>query len=331
MIYFTEKDNEIRIGFSDGLKKRLKAHGAYGYKAICCLPGTEVEEDRIHKVFEVHLIRGKDFFRKCDQILEYCCLLLDRGFAHPNEKDAAMLPQLPYNIWGPEFLQPQSPIETNGQLSIFPILPVGERIKVLAAQAQNHSITDEWFTPEYLIDLARKVLRTIDTDPATSYAVNQKFIKANVFYSKSTNGLNPLNPWIGNVWLNPPYGRGENSAGEFIKRLQNEVVQGNVTGALTCLNVASMTSKWFYSVMPSIARMHCILNGRPNFIPPDGKPNDSSPNKGIVISYVGKDTHLFLEVFGKAGQMLIPAPQDGDSSWAEMWRQPFDYKQWDAQ
>lgn len=71
--------------------------------------------------------------------------------------------------------------------------------------AQHSSITNEHYTPLDIVDLARKTMGGIDLDPATTEAVNRDRIKANVYYTQETNGLD--HPWFGKVWLNPPGGR----------------------------------------------------------------------------------------------------------------------------
>jgi hypothetical protein len=216
------------------------------------------------------------------------------------------LPEIPYSVWGPENLSPHA-VEVNGQISLLSRLPIKNRLEITAKQLQNSSLTDEWYTPEDLVELGRLSLGgEIYTDPATSVAVNGKFIKAKLFYTRQTNGLDLTLPWRGSVWLNPPYGRGEGSAGQFILRLCSELRQGNVTNAVTCLNVASMSSKWFYTQIPQLVQAHCIVNGRPNFYPPTGQSAATSPTKGIVISYFGADAARFCEIWRSTGQILVP-------------------------
>ena len=62
----------------------------------------------------------------------------------------------------------------------------------------------EWYTPVKYIEMARSVMGTIDTDPASN-EVAQQWIKAKIFYTKEDDGYRQA--WIGNVWCNPPYGR----------------------------------------------------------------------------------------------------------------------------
>jgi hypothetical protein len=64
---------------------------------------------------------------------------------------------------------------------------------------------DEWYTPAKHIDRVRRVLGSIDLDPASNLEA-QKIVKAKRFFSKADDAL--THPWHGRVWLNPPYSRG---------------------------------------------------------------------------------------------------------------------------
>lgn len=65
-----------------------------------------------------------------------------------------------------------------------------------------NSGNNEWYTPTEIIETARRVMGSIDLDPASSEIANQT-VKAETYYTAETNGLNKK--WDGNVWLNPPY------------------------------------------------------------------------------------------------------------------------------
>ena len=62
--------------------------------------------------------------------------------------------------------------------------------------------TVEWYTPPPIIEAARKVMGSIDCGPATSEG---NHTGAKIFYTMETEGLDE--EWIGNVWLNPPFGK----------------------------------------------------------------------------------------------------------------------------
>ena len=60
----------------------------------------------------------------------------------------------------------------------------------------------EWYTPKPYIAAAKKAMGDIDLDPATSKRA-QRTVKAAKYYTAKQDGL--LQPWSGNVFLNPPY------------------------------------------------------------------------------------------------------------------------------
>jgi hypothetical protein len=66
------------------------------------------------------------------------------------------------------------------------------------------SVSNEHFTPSYIIEAARSTLTKIDLDPASSAFAN-KTVKADKIHTQVENGF--LLPWEGNVFLNPPGGR----------------------------------------------------------------------------------------------------------------------------
>jgi len=70
--------------------------------------------------------------------------------------------------------------------------------------AKHSSRSVEHFTPHDVVEAARELLQGIDVDPASCAAAN-KYVKAEVFYTRRRNGL-VHRPWYGRVFLNPPGG-----------------------------------------------------------------------------------------------------------------------------
>jgi len=158
------------------------------------------------------------------------------------------------------------------------------------AHVSYNSGENEWYTPKYIIDAARKTMGSIDLDPASSEIANRT-VQATTFYTKEINGL--IQPWFGNVWLNPPYSKeliGKFAMAVKVKRMEYDQ-------ALILVNNATET-RWFQS-MATFANAICYVEKRIRFLDMTGKPG--SPLQGQVILYVGLHTTRFIDIFSQFG------------------------------
>ena len=80
------------------------------------------------------------------------------------------------------------------------------------------SKTDDWYTPQYIIDDVCKTygLGSFELDACAS----KENAKASVFYTKEDNGLSKDWSQYDSVWCNPPYGR---EIGKWIKKAYEDV------------------------------------------------------------------------------------------------------------
>lgn len=150
---------------------------------------------------------------------------------------------------------------------------------------------DERYTPLWVIDAARKVLGSIDLDPA-SCAAAQAIVRAATSYTKADNGL--VRPWAGRVWLNPPY----SDPKPWIKRLLAHHRADEVSSAIVLLNIAG-TPEWARLLWQSGYPV-CVLTDRIEFIKADG----SVDNRNMYdqfIWYIGQHRRRFAAVFGAYG------------------------------
>lgn len=307
-VYFCETvDGLIKIGWSES-EQRIKSHEMNGHRLIAVVPGTETHEKNLKTYFSPLCERGTEWFKADIELLEYIYRLISRGYAGPSYETARYLSSsLPYSVWGPEGTGHGHPVNLDGQMSLLDRLPVRDRIKFASKDAVLSSISDNWFTPRVWADRARAAMGSIDLDPASCVEANEKYIRAEKFYTIEINGLDERFPWYGNIWLNPPYGRGENSAGKFTDRLCREFIDGNVKQAITCLNLNSMGNIWFMGTCAMHASAHLIVEGRINFIPPYRVDKESdSPTKGTVISYFGQNIEEFKRHFDPYGKIYFP-------------------------
>lgn len=300
--------DRVRYGWAQNerrLKSRLADNRNMGFIDILMLrPATFTEEQTQHQAFRDRgWLIGHDTstYQAADDIFEWATALLLKNYAVSDLSEVKRIPPLPFEVWRFGANLPYQ--DLNGQMSLIEGVPVKERPEFISSFPTLNSLGDEWFTPDDILERARQVLGRFDTDPASCYEANLR-VKAVVWYGKDQNGLSAAHPWAGRVWLNPPYGRGDNSAAAFIRRLVEEYQAGRTVAAITCLNLNSMSSLWF-SPLDQIAAAHAIWRGRPNFIPPANK-EGGSPTKGTVLSYLGGDVETFAVIFSPVAMVMTP-------------------------
>jgi hypothetical protein len=159
-------------------------------------------------------------------------------------------------------------------------------------QILRTSASNEWFTPQYVIDAAHLVLGAIDVDPASCEQANRT-VQAATYYTTTTDGLKQ--DWPGRVWLNPPYG---GLAGPFIERLIDQFRRDVTTEAIALVNAASTDTNWF---QPLFDYPLCF-GRRIHFDSPDGP--TTSATHGSVLVYLGDKVDLFVDSFRAIGRVV---------------------------
>ena len=149
----------------------------------------------------------------------------------------------------------------------------------------------EYYSPPAIIAAAYLVLGTIDLDPASSAAANER-VKAERFDTEADDGLQQ--EWHGKVWMNHPFGKKLNA--KWINKLEAEYRSGRVQEAL-CITYACTSEKWF---QPLLQRPQCFLCPRTNYYLPDGCVKNGV-TKGSVVTYFGEDVERFSEAFASLG------------------------------
>lgn len=155
----------------------------------------------------------------------------------------------------------------------------------------------EWYTPGPITEAARRVMGTIDLDPASCYQAN-KIVQAEHYYDKLADGLSIA--WKGNVWLNPPYGRlnGHSSQGVWSGALLASYRYGDVQQAILLVNAATDT-RWF---QPLWSYPICFVRGRIRFSTSTGTP--SGPTHGSAMVYLGQRRGRFIAEFARFGPVV---------------------------
>jgi len=160
---------------------------------------------------------------------------------------------------------------------------------------------NSWGTPPHFIESARKVMGSIDTDPASNDEA-QKIVKAGIHYTENNSGLDHC--WLGNVWLNPPYGRG--LAKPFVNWLVELYSSGKTQQAVVLLNSVYSSQWWKESEIGQVCSAICLPDHRIAFINPDtGKPEKGNDREQI-ITYLGDNPTKFCEEFSQYGMCALP-------------------------
>jgi phage N-6-adenine-methyltransferase len=155
----------------------------------------------------------------------------------------------------------------------------------------NNTGDNEWYSPQHIVDAARRVMGQIELDPASSEEANS-VVLADKIYTATDSGLNKK--WEGNVFLNPPY---ESALiGKFIDKLVESIEAKDVQEAVVLVNNATET-KWF-QLIATVSNFICFPAGRVKFWHPR---KESTPLQGQAILYYGKNQEGFCEEFSPIG------------------------------
>ena len=132
------------------------------------------------------------------------------------------------------------------------------------------SNTDLWSTPQWLFDKLNEQY-SFDLDPCAT----DDNAKCKKYYTKEQNGLEQ--EWIGNVFMNPPYGR---EIGKWIAKAYESSLNG---ATVVCLLPSRTDTKWFhdYCVKGKIE----FIKGRLKF--GDGK--NPAPFPSMIVVFGGKN------------------------------------------
>jgi len=153
---------------------------------------------------------------------------------------------------------------------------------------------DEMYTPSFLIEAARDVMGSIDLDPASCEVANRT-VKADRFYTKEQNGLDKT--WAGNVWLNPPYSRGNMLP--FSERFVFDPVRN---GTMIC---NAMTSTRWFQLLCRKCECMCILSKRISFIDSKTMEPKKGNDRSQVVFFRGVEWMRFKAVFAKYGHTVL--------------------------
>jgi hypothetical protein len=172
--------------------------------------------------------------------------------------------------------------------------------------SQQHSLptkSNEWYTPSRYIEAARQVMGSIDLDPASCELANRT-VQAKQYYTKRDNGL--LQPWYGNIWLNPPYGfihpemkRSPNSWQKvFVEHALAKYEAGYVNQIILLLLGSTVFRTYFQSLWQYPV---CLNPIQTKFTREDG--STSQFGFGSIFVYLGPNEQKFINTFSQFGRI----------------------------
>ena len=180
-------------------------------------------------------------------------------------------------------------IKSAVQAKLKPEVPAKTTAQLIVSSNNN-----ERYTPAMYVDAARRVMGSIDIDPATCQRANLT-VNADVMFTAENDGLQ--HDWPGRVWLNPPYG---GLTENFVIKLVDQHQQGITTEAILLVNSHATDTKWFQPLWDYIL---FFTDHRINFNTP-GRDSGSGSTHGSVFIYLGPHRDVFAVEFSQFGVIV---------------------------
>lgn len=144
----------------------------------------------------------------------------------------------------------------------------------------------EWPTPPHIIAAAVAALGSIDVDPCASAAGH---VPASTYFTVEDDGLSK--PWLGRVYMNPPYGR---VIGDWVEKLHREFTEGGTTEYVALVPARTDTA-WFDVLREGLL---CFIRGRLKF----GDAEQGAPFPSVA-AYRGPNPQRFALAFADHGDI----------------------------
>jgi len=158
------------------------------------------------------------------------------------------------------------------------------------------SDSNEWYTPDDIINRVLKTFETIDLDPCSNSHLTP-CIPAAKHFTKDDNGLSKK--WHGRIYMNPPYGR---EIKAWVEKLISEYLQGNIIEAIALLP-ARIDTQWFNLLTEY---PWCGIRGRLKF----SGWKDAAPFPSCVF-YLGNSPSAFFVAFRDMGPIYTKVNSGG--------------------
>lgn len=170
----------------------------------------------------------------------------------------------------------------------------------------SHDAGPEWGTPAWIWKPLAEALDGFDLDPAsgaeetpiaeTCLTLDSSLPEPDNPY-ENADGLEA--PWYGDVWVNPPYGRGFNNP--WARRIASQAQNENVETVTALIPAATSTKRWHENDPPlSSADLFTFINGRVEF---HGAGSDGGSFASVLLTW-GDVPPAYLEALEEIGFTL---------------------------
>src|ERR1700748_3010892 len=136
----------------------------------------------------------------------------------------------------------------------------------MSLHEQSVGATSEWYTPAYVFEA---MAQTFDMDAASPGAHITPWIPAKRFLVSDSLQL----PWVGFVWMNPPFG-GRNAIATWLAKFMDH-------GNGIALTPGRSSCPWWQTYSRQAAEV-LLVNAKTRFIGQGGKPG-TSPAQGTTL------------------------------------------------
>lgn len=291
-IYFygTEDGSEVRLGRTkqSPYSRRLQHQHDNGrdtqMRTLAVVLGQASDEGELKQHFAAYRSRprSKEWIAAGDEMRSYLRWLRSQSFVARNETELEAVVPVEAERWLPgadrartDFRQPalwDREIDPWGDLEV-------DRVD-----------EGDFYTHPDVIEAARAAMGSIDLDPASCRVANE-VVQAARFYSFRENGL--LHEWVGNIWLNPPFGNWP----EWVPKAIHEWHSGRVQQMCVLCESRATTAHMFHPIVAE-ADVTLVMKGRYAFWGPKAS---STPDEGHAIFYFGSRTAEFRDAYALFG------------------------------
>lgn len=164
--------------------------------------------------------------------------------------------------------------------------------------------SNEWYTPQAVIDAARATMGGIDLDPASCEAANE-IVQAATWYAEGDDGLSK--PWTGRIWLNPPYSSGgKDCLAAWMQRAREAVASGEAKELILLVHNVPDTKAGHPALRECAAA--CFTAPRLKFHGPDGHVPGAMSTGQMILLYSMRAGAVddFGEYFSAIGTVVVP-------------------------